>query len=58
MESKIVKGGGQDIVKILSILFNRIEREQRTLIQSRQTIESIYKGGNKANKVKKPVGYF
>ena len=40
----------EEIVKSLSILFNRTEREQRTLMQWRQTtIKSIYKGGNKAN---------
>ena len=45
-----LKEGGEEIVKSLSILFNRIEREQRTLTQWRQTtIKSIYKGGN--NKV-------
>ena len=45
-----LKEGGEEIVKSLSILFNRIEREQRTLIQWRQTtIKSIYKGGNKVN---------
>ena len=45
-----LKKGGEEIVKSLSILFNRIEREQRTLIQWRQTaIKSIYKGGNKGN---------
>ena len=43
--------GGEEIVKSLSILFNRIEREQRTLIQWRQTtIKSIYKDGNKAKR--------
>ena len=42
--------GGEEIVKSLSILFNRIERVQRTLMQWRQTtIKSIYKGGNKTN---------
>ena len=45
-----LKEGGEEIVKSLSILFNRIEREQRTLIQWRQTtIKSIYKGGSKAD---------
>ena len=45
-----LKEGGEEIAKSLSILFNRIEREQRTLVQWRQTtIKSIYKGGNKAN---------
>ena len=45
-----LKEGGEEIVKSLSILFNRIEREQRTLIQWGQTaIKSIYKGGNKCN---------
>ena len=45
-----LKERGEEIVKSLSILFNRIEREQRTLIQWRQTtIKSIYKGGNKTN---------
>ena len=40
--------GWEDIVKSLSILFNRIEREQRTLMQWRQTtIKSIYKGGKR-----------
>ena len=45
-----LREGGEEIVKSLSILFKRIERQQRTLIQWRQTtIKSIYKGGNKAN---------
>ena len=45
-----LKEGGEEIVKSLSILFNRREREQRSLMQWRQTtIKSIYKGGNKAN---------
>ena len=45
-----LKEGGEEIVKSLSILFKRIEREQRTLIQWRQTtIKSIYKSGNKTN---------
>ena len=30
-----LKEGGEEIVRSLSILFNRIEREQRTLIQWR-----------------------
>ena len=39
-----LKKGGEEIVKSLSILFSRIEREQRTLTQWRQTtIKSIYK---------------
>ena len=46
--AECLKEGGEEIVKSLSILYNRIEREQRTLIQWRQTtIKSIYKGGNK-----------
>ena len=45
-----LKEGGEEIVKSRSILFNRIEREQRTIIQWRQTtIKSIYKGGSKAD---------
>ena len=45
-----LKEGGGEIVKSPSILFNRIEREQRTLIQWKQTtIKSIYKCGNKPN---------
>ena len=45
-----LKERGEEIVKSLSILFNRIEREQRTLIQWRKTaMKSIYNGGNKAN---------
>ena len=45
-----LKEGGEEIVKSLSILFTRIEREQRTLTQWRKTtIKSIYKGGNNAN---------
>ena len=40
----------KEIVKSLNILFNRIEIEQRKLMQWRQTaIKSIYKCGNKAN---------
>ena len=51
--------GGEEIVKSLSILFNRIEREQRTLMQWRQTtIKSIYKGGNKANISESQRGIF
>ena len=44
-----LKEGGEEIVKSISILFNRIERKQRTLTQWRQTtIKSTNKGGNKA----------
>ena len=44
-----LKEGGEEIVKRLSIIFKRIERELRTLMQRRETaIKSIYKGGNKA----------
>ena len=54
-----LKEGGEEIVRSLSILFNRIEREQRTLIQWRQTtIKSIYKGGNKANISESQRGIF
>ena len=54
-----LKEGGEEIVKSLSILFNRIEREQRTLMQWRQTtIKSIYKGGNKANISESQRGIF
>ena len=54
-----LKEGGEEIVKSLSILFNRIEREQRTLIQWRQTtIKSTYKGGNKANISESQRGIF
>ena len=50
MESRIVTGRRGRNSQILSILFNRIEREQGTLIQwSQTTIKSIYKGGNEAN---------
>ena len=45
-----LKEGGEEIVKSVSILFNRIEREQQTLIQWRKTaMKNIYNGGNKAN---------
>ena len=45
-----LKEGEEEIVKSLSILFNRIEKEQKALTQWRQTtIKSIHKGGN--NKV-------
>ena len=45
-----LKERGKEIFKILSILFNRIEREQKTLTQWRQTlIKSKYEGGNKVN---------
>ena len=45
----MVKGKRGKIVKSLSILFRRIERQQRTLPQWRETkIKSIYKGCNKA----------
>ena len=54
-----LKEGGEEIVKSLSILFNRIEREQRTLMQWRQTtIKSVYKGGNKANISESQRGIF
>ena len=54
-----LKEGEEEIVKSLSILFNRIEREQRTLIQWRQTtIKSIYKGGNKTNISESQKGIF
>ena len=54
-----LKEGGEEIVKSLSILFHRIEREQRTFIQWRQTaIKSIYKGGNKANRSERQRGIF
>ena len=54
-----LKVGGEEIVKSLSILFNRIEREQRTLVQWRQkTIKSIYKSGNKANISESQRGIF
>ena len=54
-----LKEGGEEIVKSLSILFNRIEREQRTLMQWRQTtIKSIYKGSNKANISESQRGIF
>ena len=44
-----LKEGKEEIVKRLSIIFKRIERELRTLMQRRETaIKSIYKGGNKA----------
>ena len=54
-----LKEGEEEIVKSLSILFNRIEREQRTLIQWTQTtIKNIYKGGNKANISESQRGIF
>ena len=54
-----LKEGGEEIVKSLSILFNRIEREQRTLVQWRQTtIKSIYKSGNKTNISESQRGIF
>ena len=54
----MVKGRRGKIVKSLSILFNRTERKQRTLIQWRQTIKSIYKVGNKANISESQRGIF
>ena len=54
-----MKEGGDEIVKILSILFNRIEREQIILTQWRQTaIKSIYKGGNKTYRSESKRGIF
>ena len=54
-----LKEVGEEIVKSLRILFNRIEREQRTLMQWRQTIiKSIYKGCNKANISESQRGIF
>ena len=51
-----LKIGGEEIVKSL---FNRIEREQRTLVQWRQTtIKSIYQSGNKANISESQRGIF
>ena len=53
-----LKEGGEEIVKSLSILFSRIEREQRTLTQWRQTtIKSIYKC-DKANSSENQRGIF
>ena len=55
----MVKRRKEEIVKSLSILFNRIEREQRTLMQWRQTtFKSIYEGGNKANISESQRGIF
>ena len=43
-----LKTGGEEIVKNLSILFNRIKRVQRTLIKWKQiTIKSTYKDGQR-----------
>ena len=54
-----LKEEGEEIVKNLSILFNRIEREQRMLTEWRQTIiNSIYKGGNKVNISESQRGVF
>ena len=54
-----LKEGGEEIIKSLNILFNRIERKQRTLIQWRQTtIKSIYKDGNKTNISESQRGIF
>ena len=54
-----LKEGGEEIVKSLSIIFKRIEREQRTLIQWKQTaIKNIYKGSNKANVSESQIGMF
>ena len=48
--AKWLNEGRKNIDKSPSILFNRIERDQRILMQWRQTtIKSIYKGGIKAN---------
>ena len=52
-----LKEGGEEIVKSLTILFNWIEREQKIIMQWRQTtIKSIYKAGNKANISEKQRG--
>ena len=57
--AECLKERGEEIVKSLSILFNRIEREQRALIQWKQTtIKSLYKGGNKANISESQKGIF
>ena len=54
-----LKEGGEEIAKSLSILFNRIEREQKTLAQWRQTIiKSIYIGVNKVNISESQRGIF
>ena len=59
MESRIVTGRRGRNSQILSILFNRIEREQGTLIQwSQTTIKSINKGGNEANISESQIGIF
>ena len=54
-----LKERGEETIKSLSILFNGKEREQRTLIQWRQTtIKTIFKGGNKANISESQRGIF
>ena len=54
-----IKEGGEEMIKSLSILFNRIEMEVLTPVQWRQTIiKSTYKGGNKAHLHESQRGIF
>ena len=43
-----IKEGGNEMVQSLATLFNRVEEENKILIQWKETkIKSVYKGGNK-----------
>ena len=47
-KAKWTKEGGSKMVQSLAILFNRVEEENKILIQQRETkLKSVYKGGNK-----------
>ena len=42
------KEAGSKMVQSLAILFNRVEEENKILMQQRETkLKSVYKGGNK-----------
>ena len=59
MNSTILKKEGEEIFQNVNLLFNRIEREQGTLIQWRQaTIKIIYKDCNKSKTNESQRGIF
>ena len=54
-----LKKEGEEIFQNVNLLFNKIEREQGTLIQWRQTtIKIIYKDGNKSKISESQRGIF
>ena len=57
--AECLKEGGEEAVKTLSILFNRIEKEQRSLTRWRQTTtKNVYEDGNKLNISESQRGIF